>query len=109
MPNYYQHNGTSYVHVSDYAALEARVEFLLGVVDAREARLAEEVKNKKEFERDWLAACDELCNTRSRLAEAEALLMEAKSYVYYSGDNLRGRINAFLAADSATHRENDGA
>lgn len=58
MPNYYQHNGTSYVHVSDYAAIEAR--------------LAEEVKNKKEFERDWLAACDELCNTRSRLAESEA-------------------------------------
>ena len=25
MPNYYQHNGTSYVHVSDYAALEARL------------------------------------------------------------------------------------
>lgn len=25
MPNYYQHNGTSYVHVSDYAALKARL------------------------------------------------------------------------------------
>lgn len=25
MPNYYQHNGTSYVHVSDYAAIEARL------------------------------------------------------------------------------------
>lgn len=25
MTNYYQHNGTSYVHVSDYAAIEARL------------------------------------------------------------------------------------
>lgn len=63
---------------------DAQVAYVARGMELRdaEARLAEEVKNKKEFERDWLAACDELCNTRSRLAEAEAR-READFEVYH--------------------------
>ena len=75
----------------------------LADLDATKARLAEEVKNKKEFERDWLAACDELCNTRSRLAKAGVLLADAQVAYVARGMELRD-AEARLAEVEARHQ-----
>lgn len=41
---------------------------LLAYVDELRAKLATEVKNKKQFERDWLEACDQVSTLRAELA-----------------------------------------
>lgn len=101
MPNYYQHNGTSYVHVSDYAALEARLaerdrqvdEWARfseshGLLDAQEftewiaylqRRLAEAELSRDSWKREAKLnqqAADESAGYARRLAETEALLRE---------------------------------
>lgn len=110
MPNYYQHNGTSYVHVSDYATLEARVEFLLGMLDAREARLAGAELVITNYR---LASSPEYARAEERLAEATELLARAEDdlseWERIHGDDpqttrLRLEIMGFRAADSANER-----
>ena len=41
--------------------------------------LAAEVANKKQFERDWLEACDKQSAAESRLATADALLRKIRA------------------------------
>ena len=66
MPNYYQHNGTSYVHVSDYAAIEARLAEAIAEgnhwkdayaedVSKLDARLAEAERDAARYR--WLRDC----------------------------------------------------
>jgi hypothetical protein len=67
MPNYYQHNGTSYVHVSDYAAIEARLAEAIAEgnhwkdayaedVSKLDARLAEAERDAARYR--WLREAD---------------------------------------------------
>jgi hypothetical protein len=55
--------GPDTAHLCDEAADE---------IERLRRELAEEVKNKKEFERDWLSACDQLTEARALLCGVAA-------------------------------------
>jgi hypothetical protein len=57
-------------------------------VDKLRARVATEVQNKKEFERDWLQACDQISERDARIAQLGASLGRAEARVSVQGEAL---------------------
>ena len=70
--------------------------------DALAAKLAEEVRNKKQFERDWLEACDKQSAAEARLAEADQLLKEIREDAPHFGMPTVRIESYFGVTDSAT-------
>lgn len=85
-------------------------------IERLRARLAEREAELDQQTRDCISAIREAQDRGARLAEAEALLREAAAWrvaIECVAPELGGtvmtlnRIDAFLSADSATHREDD--